>query len=156
MSGDASKVYLRVTAHGDTFRRAGFVFTKATQVIACSPEQAKLIRAEHNKQLKVSDASERDMRDVAKSDAELLAEASAANDSLAAKLDAAEAERASIAKANADASARIAELEAIAAKAHADAKALKSENAKLVADLEAATAPKSAKGESKPEPKPAK
>lgn len=142
MSGEV--VYLEVISLRGTFRRAGFTFDKTPKVIECSTEQAARIRAEHNKALKVRDAQPGD------------APVEVTLASLDERIAALKSENDALSKANADASARIAELEAIAAKAHADADALKSENAKLVAELEAATAPKSAKGESKPEPKPAK
>lgn len=88
----APRVYLRVASHGDSFRRAGFLFTKSPQVIACSPEQAKLIWAENGKQLKVDPARQSEIEGIVKSDAELLDEAAEANASLGAKLDAALAE----------------------------------------------------------------
>ncbi len=123
MSGE-TKVYLQVSASaGDTFRRAGFVFTRKPIVVECSPEQAALIKAESGKTLAVKVVSEREFVDP-RSDAEMLAEASAANESLGAKLDAARAEIAATRKANADAQARIAELEGLVAKANADLEAL--------------------------------
>lgn len=144
MSADV--VYLEVVSLRGTFRRAGFVFDTTAKVIECSAEQAARIRAENGKALKVRDAQPSD----------------APVEVTLASLD----ERiASLSKANADAAARIAELEEIAAKAHADADAARKgcdelakqladareANVKLSADLEAATAPKP-----KTEPKPSK
>lgn len=123
-SAEAPSVYLRVASINETFRRAGFLFSKLPRVIACTPSQAAAIRAENKRSLVVHDSTEEELHNGPRTEADLLAEASAANASLGAKIDAAEAEIAQIAKANADASARIAELEAQLAKANADLDAL--------------------------------
>jgi chromosome segregation ATPase len=146
-------VYLEVTSLRGTFRRAGFTFDTTAKVIECSPEQAERIRAETGKALKVRDAQP----------GEAPVEVTLA--SLDDRIASLKSENTALSKANADASERIAELEAIAAKAHAEAAEARKgcdelakqladareANAKLSADLEAATAPKP-----KPEPKPAK
>lgn len=134
MSGaqEAPSVFLRVAAITATgvFRRAGFVFEKTPRVIACTPSQAAAIRAESKRTLIVHDSTEEELHNGPRTDADLLAEASAANASLGAKLDAALAEIAEAAKANTDAVSRISDLEAQLAKANADASA-------RIAELEA-------------------
>lgn len=136
------KVFLRVTSHGEAFRRAGHCFTKQAQVIACTAAEAKLIWAEDGKQLKVDEASESDFGKQPKSDAERLAESASAMRDARAQLEAAEAEKAALAKANADAAARIVQLEGIGAKSAARIAELEAALAKANADLDALTAPK--------------
>lgn len=160
MSGaqEAPSVFLRVAAINGVFRRAGFVFEKQPRVIACTPTQAAAIRAENKRSLIVHDSTEEELHSGPRSEADLLAIASAANESLGAKLDAALEENEQLAKANADAQARLAALDELLASRASRIAELEAQLAKANADLDALTAPKpDAKPEAEaPKGKPAK